>query len=221
MNIMKFSKRFKRFQDWLSTMDKRTSYTQRIVRLHSFYPNATLDQLRGHTLKEKQLKAVQPVPLYQRSWASLSAKERVERERALDVLSNARRGGKSLYRLSKEHRISSFTVRKVTNAFRKVKGRWKPDKSDRISRSLLIYSKGNRLYIEVKNSRHASIIGKYHSAIGDYLNNGNFDALAEFRGIRVRDSSGNWHTLETDPEAIKELAEEVEDRELNPIYESD
>ena len=210
---MKFSKRFKVFEDWLSVQKGRTGYIKRITRLHSLYPKASLNQLRGHARI-----SVEPQPLYKRSWKVLSPKEQLARERALEVLSYTRKSGQSLSRLSREHRISAKAVLKATNSFKKVKGRWKAKKTDKISRIMAINEGGKELFIEVTDSRYATLIGKYHSTVKEYLNTGNTDVLAEFDGKRVKDSSGKWHTLETDPSAIREINARREEPEFYDIY---
>ena len=210
---MKFSKRFKVFEDWLSVQKGRTGYIKRVTRLHSLYPKASLKQLRGHVRI-----SVEPQPLYKRSWNTLSPREQLARERALEVLSHARRSGQSLSKLSREHRISAKAVLKATNSFEKVKGRWKAKKTDKISRIMAINENGKELFIEVTDSRYATLIGKYHSAVKEYLNTGNTDVLAEFDGKMVKDSSGKWHILETDTSAIREINARREEPEFYDIY---
>ncbi len=216
---MRFSKRYRRFEDWLSTQDRRTGYIKRIARLHSLYPRASLDQLRGHAkATAKTLSKGISKPAYARSWNTLSPREQLARERALEVLSHARRSGQSLSRLSREHRISAKSVLKATNSFKKARGRWKAEKIDHISRIMAINEDGKELFIEVTNSRYATLIGKYHSAVKEYLNTGNTAVLAEFDGKRVKDSSGKWHTLETNPSAIREINARREEPEFYDIY---
>jgi hypothetical protein len=212
---MKFSKRFKVFGDWLSAQKGHTGYIKRVTRLHSLYPKASLNQLRGHARI-----SVEPQLLYKRSWKSLSPKEQLARERALEVLSEARRSSRSLSRLSREHNISAKAVLKATNGFKKIKGRWKANKTDRISRIMAINEDGKEVYIEVTNSRYASIIGRYQSAVKEYLNTGKTEVLAEFEGMKVKDSSGKWHTLETNPDAIKEINARREEPEFYDIYQT-
>ena len=216
---MRFSKRYRGFEDWLSTQDRHTGYIKRIARLHSLYPRASLDQLRGHAKVEaKRLSKGVPKPVSSRSWNTLSPREQLARERALEVLSHARRSGQSLSRLSREHKISAEAVLKATNSFEKVKGRWKAKKTDKISRIMAINENGKELFIEVTDSRYATIIGKYHSAVKEYLNTGNTEVLAEFEGKKVKDSSGKWHTLETNPSAIREINARREEPEFYDIY---
>jgi hypothetical protein len=210
---MKFSRKYGTFEGWSEAQVKRTPYTKRIVRLHSFYPKASLTQLRGHArIKTK------PLALYRRAWDTLSSKEQLVRERALEVLSLARRSGQSLSRLSRQHNISSRAVLEATRGFRKVKGRWKAKERDRISRIMAINEDGKELFIEVDDSRYASLIGRYQSAVKEYLNSGDASVLAEFKGKRVKDSFGKWHTLETNPQAVREINARIEQPEFREIY---
>ena len=180
---MRFSRRYRNFEDWLSVQKGRTGYIKRIARLHSLYPRASLDQLRGHAIKKaRMLRRATPMPVYKRSWNSLSPNEKRIRERALEVVSEARRSRRSLNRLGRDHGLTSGEVRRATNAFRKTKGRWKAKKVDRISRIMAINENGKERFIEVTDSRYATLIGKYHSAVKEYLNTGNTDVLAEFDG---------------------------------------
>ncbi|MEM0143640.1 MAG: hypothetical protein QXL94_06785 [Candidatus Parvarchaeum sp.] len=216
---MRFSKKYRSFEDWLSTQDGHTGYIRRIVRLHSLYPGASLDQLRGHARSEaNKLSKGMPKPVFARSWNTLSPREQLARERALEVLSHARRSGQPLSKLSREHGISVKTVLRATHGFKKVKGRWKAKKIDHISRIMAINENGKERFIEVTDSRHATIIGKYYSAVKEYLNTGNIDVLDEFEGKRVKDSSGKWHTLETNPSAIREINARREEPEFYDIY---
>jgi hypothetical protein len=215
---MKFSKRFGSFSEWLKSQPRQNSYTHRITRLHNLYPRASLNALRGHTTSSRGLGTA--IPLHKRPWASLTAREKVAREKSLDILSLARRTGASLNRLGKERNIPISTVLKNTKAFRKVKGRWRVNKRDRISRMLMINENGEEKFIEITDSRYATLIGKYHSAVREYLENGNLEALAEFKGKMVRDSDGNYYILETDPDTIRAMYERKEETPFNDtIYE--
>jgi len=217
---MRFSKRFKSFEDWLSTQDRDTSYVERIIRLHSLYPKASLDQLRGHAKsKTKLLSKSKPMPMYARSWNTLSPKEQSVRERALEVLGLARRSSRSLTKLCREHGISVKAVLGATNGFKKVNGRWRAKKMDHISRRMAINENGREIFIEISDSRYATTIGKYQSAIKEYLNTGNIGVLRKFKGKKVKDSQGKWHTLDTNPSAILEINARREEPEYYDIYE--
>jgi len=43
-----FSIDYKTFEDWLNNFKGSESYKNRIITLHSKFPNASLSQLRGH-----------------------------------------------------------------------------------------------------------------------------------------------------------------------------
>ena len=216
---MRFSKRFRSFGDWLKDKDRSSGYVKRIIRLHNIHPQSSLNALRGHTEGRKALRTASSVPLYKRLWSTLTIREKVARQKSLDVLSLARRTGTSLSQLAKDRGIPLDTVLKNTRAFKKIKGRWKPSKRDIVSRMLLIYEDGQEKFIEVRDSRYASLIGKYHSAIKEYLENGNLEALKELTSKLVRDSDGNYHTLETDPDVIRAIAESKETEFNESIYE--
>ena len=210
---------FVSFGDWLESQNRNSGYVKRIIRLHNLYLKATLDQLRGHAKAEaSKLRKAKPKPVSTRSWNTLSPREQLTRERALEVLSYARRFGQSLSRLSREYKISTKAVLRATQGFKKVRGRWKAKKIDYISRKMEINENGKELFIEVTDSRYATLIGKYHSAVKEYLNIGNSDVLADFEGKRVRDSSDKWHTLETNPSAISEINARREEPEFSDIY---
>jgi hypothetical protein len=213
---MRFSKKHTNFKNWFASHDKRTAYVQRIFRLHNLYSSANLNQLRGHSAKG--LTKLQAKPVYARAWSSLSPRERELREKALEVLSEARRTGRSLNRLARERGLTGDLVRKATNGFRKVNGRWRAGRRDHISRVMAINENGREVFVEIRSSRTATIISNYQSAIKEYLNTGNYGTLAKFKGKKIRDAQGKLHTLETDPDTIREIAERREEPEFYDIY---
>jgi len=157
-------------------------------------------------------------PLYKRSWTSLSPKQKSNRERSLDVLNTARKSNQSLSRISKNHGISVPTVIRNTNAFKKVNGKWEAKKFDRISRVLKIDEKGREKSIEIRDSRTASVIGRYHNAVKILLNTGNKDQLQNFKKIKFKDSTGKIHHFETDYRKIIEINEKIEEIEIYEVY---
>ena len=92
----RFSADFEKYEDWLAQAPA-SSYTDRVRRLHAFYPEATLSQLRGHARKgEVSLDRRIPEVLHRRGWHELSPREKHLRERSLRVISTMRRDGFSL-----------------------------------------------------------------------------------------------------------------------------
>jgi hypothetical protein len=203
---MKFSPKYDTFEDWLNNFKGSESYKNRIIRLHSKYPNASLSQLRGHPkARERVVSNLKEKPVYKRSWSELTKRELNLREKSLEVLSKVRKG-KSLYKASKELHIKPKTVIKYTNAFKKSKGKWIAKSHDRILRVMSIYENGKQEWIEVRDSRIASKIGKYNSAVNEFLRTGKEDLLKQFKKP-FKDAKGNLHYFETYPDKLYEIAE--------------
>ena len=214
---MKFSPDYKTFEDWISNFKGSESYRNRIIRLHSKYPQASLSQLRGHPkAKERIVSAIKPEPVYKRSWSSITKRELNHREKSLDVLSKVRKG-QSLTKASKELHTSPETVIKNTGAFKKVKGKWIAKSQDRISRTMSIYENGKQEWVEIKDSRIASKIGKYNSAVNEFLRTDNTKVLKQFRKP-FKDFNGKKHYFETNPDKLNEIAEQQEESEFYEIY---
>jgi len=212
-----FSTRYKTFEDFLKNFKGSDAYKNRIIRLHSKYPEASLSQLRGHPkAREKPISQLKETPVHKRSWSELTRRELNLRKKSLDVLSRVRRG-ETLYDASKKFGIDLETVIKHTNAFKKVKGKWIVKSRDKISRVMSIYENGKQVWVEVRDSRTASRIGKYNSAVYQFLKTGNKDVLKPFNKP-FKDSGGNLHYFEIDPEKLYEIAESWEETEFFEIY---
>ena len=212
-----FSIDYKTFEDWLNNFKGSESYKNRIIRLHSKYPNTSLSQLRGHPkAREKTVSQLKEKPVYKRSWSELTRRERILREKSLDVLRKVR-NGRSLSKTSRELHIKPETVIKHTNAFIKSKRKWIAKSQDRISRVMSIYENGKQEWIEIRDSRTASKIGKYNSAVNQFLSTGDEDVLKPFEKP-FRDAKGELHYFETDQDKLNEIAESQEDLEFYEIY---
>ena len=219
MRKLVFSPEYKTFQDWLSSFKGSDSYRNRITRLHAKYPNASLSQLRGHPKsKERVVSAIKPEPIYKRSWKSISKKDLNQREKSLEVLRKVR-NGESLSSASRDLHTSPVTAIKNTNAFRKVRGKWIPKSQDRISRVMSFNEDGKQSWVEVRDSRVASRIGKYNSAVREFLRTGNTEVLNKFQRP-FKDTNGKLHYFETDPDKLYEIAESQEEPEFWEIYKS-
>ena len=155
-------------------------------------------------------------PVYKRSWSELTRKERILREKSLDVLRKVR-SSKSLSKASKELHIKPESLIKHTNGFIKSKRKWIAKSQDRISRIMNVYENGKQEWIEIRFSRTASKIGKYNSAVNEFLRTGNEDVLKQFKKP-FKDSKGNSHFFETDPDKLYEIAESQEEPEFYEIY---
>jgi len=154
---------------------------------------------------------------YQKSWNELESEEKELRERSLEVLSEARTTRKSLTKIAKQKEISPKTVLHHTNGFKKVNGRWVAKKFDKISRSMKINENGKKISVEINDSRYASVIGRYNNAVRE-LKRGNKKKLAKFSKIKIKDSNGNVHFFETDPDVIIRIEERVPEPEFVDVY---
>jgi len=152
------------------------------------------------------------------SWEELTPRKKELRERSLRVVSYMKRHNVSLTKASKENHILPKTVVKHSNAVKKVGGRWIPKRWYSIERVMAINENGKSTYIKVKDSRHASTIGKYQNAVRRFLETGDESVLKPFKGKKVRDSEGNLHTLETNPQNLYEISEGRENEEFYSIY---
>lgn len=214
---MTFSPKYKTYNDWILSFKGSESYRKRIMRLHSKYPNASLSQLRGHAPEGKKfVSELKPKPVYKRSWSEITKRESNIRKKSLDVLVKVR-NGKSLTEASRELHTTPETVIKNTGAFRKIKGKWIPKSQDRISRIMSIYENGKQSWIEIRDSRTASRIGKYNSAVNEFLRTGDANVLKPFRKP-FKDANGKKHYFETDPDKLYEIAEQQEEPEFWEIY---
>jgi hypothetical protein len=134
----------------------------------------------------------------------------MSRGRALEVLSEVRRGKGSLSGLSRAYGISPNTVRRATGAFRKKRGHWIPRPTDRIERWLKTYERGTRREVLVADSRTAALLSRYAHAVGIYLETGDTRPLAKFKGRTYRDAKGKVHRFETRAAAIRAATERSE-----------
>jgi len=142
--------------------------------------------------------------------AYLRPKEQLVRRRALEVVSEARRGKGSLSKLARARGIAPKTVRRASGAFRKQGGRWVVTKSDRVERWLKTYEGGHRAEVLVNDSRTASLLSRYSNAVGRYLETGDPSGLAEFEQRTYKDANGAVHAFETNPDAIRAAVEQSE-----------
>lgn len=135
--------------------------------------------------------------------------------KALRVLGNMRRTGKPLNAAAREEHMDPRTVRKYVRAELKGRGkqgRTRPTKNDRRTRRMLVPTALGTSPVRVRGSKQASLLGKYMSAVGQYLRTGDTEALKEFGGKSV---SGN--PLITDPQTLTALAQ-AGSLQLDQIY---
>lgn len=125
--------------------------------------------------------------------------------RSIHVLARMRRTGTTLTAAAREEHIDPRTVRKYVAAdLKRLKkdGRMRPTRSDRRRRKMLVPTALGTSPVVVRGSRQATLLGRYMSAVGQYLRSGSTEALSEFEGKSI-----GAHDLITDPETLNVLAE--------------
>jgi hypothetical protein len=149
---------------------------------------------------------------------TLTPKQRLARKKSLEALSLVRREKRSLPTAAKQIGLTQETIIRNTNAFRKVRGRWKAKSIDHIPRVMTIYEKGRKRIVEVANSRTASLIGEYHNRVKHFLDTSKSSFLRELPKKRFKDKAGRIHVLETDPRAILTIKAREPKPEFFEIY---
>jgi hypothetical protein len=141
------------------------------------------------------------------------------RERSLVVLSELRNTkNKTLPQAANDNGITPKNVIKHTNGFKKVNGKPVVKKWDRVKRVMRVNTDGKEKSIEIKDSRTASVVGRYHNAVKQFLNTGDKTKLSKFRNKKVKDSKGKLHKLETNPDEIIRINQRIEEPEFYEVY---
>jgi hypothetical protein len=84
-------------------------------------------------------------------------------------------------------------------------GRWAAKKHDRLLRVLPLLNHQGLFEVAVRDSRQASVIGKYWNAVDSYHDTGDASGLREFRGKDVIDADGKRVPLLTDLRELDRL----------------
>jgi len=146
------------------------------------------------------------------------------RAKTLEVVGIARRTGKPIQDLARQYGLTLEEIKKHTGAVKKLGDTWTVTAYDHTPRIMIIFENGREVQIEVDDSREARKIGKYHNAIGRYLATkgaAKEKALRELKNygsIRIKDSSGQLHSLETDPTVIRDIVTSKEVPEYPEPY---
>ncbi len=76
-----------------------------------------------------------------------------------------------------------------------------------------INDNGKEVDVEINDSRIASEIGIYQSAVNEFSRTGNVNVLLLFNKP-FKDAKGNIHYFETDPDKLYEINESREEQEF-------
>lgn len=118
------------------------------------------------------------------------------------------RRGKSLTASAREFGVSPERLRRYLNnagVIRKQKGRWIAA-TDIRSRQILIFSEGEARTITVADFETASLIGRYMSAVAQFLSSNDPSILTPFEGESVTGIQGRTYPFETRPNVLYRLS---------------
>jgi hypothetical protein len=117
------------------------------------------------------------------------------------------RTGASLSKASRKFDLNPREVRQLApSALRKLRnGRWVAKAHDRLLRVLAIPTRKGLSEIGVRDSRQASLLGRYWNAVDRYRDTGDSSVLREFRGKYIIDASGKRAALLTDLRELDRL----------------
>jgi hypothetical protein len=135
--------------------------------------------------------------------SKLSERELEQHRRALAVVAAMRSDpGLSLSRAAASEGTTSRAVHRYAgDALEREGRRWRTTSGDRLYRPMVVYSGGSIIDVDVRGSRKASQLSAYHLAVRHYLDTGDDEPLARFRGKSV-----GRHEYETDPDVLDEMA---------------
>jgi hypothetical protein len=124
--------------------------------------------------------------------------------RVLRTIAKMRTEGLSLKKAAKE---AGVTPRKVISwggrAIKKGKnGRYAVAKRDSLLRVVQVPTSAGNRELELRNSKHATLLGQYWDAVQKYLRTGDSSAVEKFKGKKIKDVNGQEVDLITD---LKEL----------------
>jgi hypothetical protein len=127
------------------------------------------------------------------------------RKRALEVLRRMRRTGISLTAAAHEEHVDSRTVQKYFGEQLRHQAKGTPyraTKADRLHREMLVPTAKGISPVTVRGSRQASLLGKYLSAVGEFLRTGRTKKLRQFKGKRI-----GGQPLIIAPETLRTIAQ--------------
>lgn len=167
-------------------------------------PTLTLDERRRIMRKRSSRKRIKPHRIKRRSLNKLLRGPRTAEElfarsrkfqdqwnRVVQIPSEMRAHGLSLSQAARQFGLSAKTVlRLAPSAFRKSGNQYKVKSSDRLLRVMQIPSKRGLRELVLKDSREASFVGEYWSAIEKFLVHGDSSALGKLRRRAVKDATG-------------------------------
>jgi predicted DNA-binding protein (UPF0251 family) len=153
--------------------------------------------------------AVVPGPIWKPAQAAaLSPADRLDWRDALHALSLMRRRGLSRAAAAREMGISLETFQKYAGpALRRDKyGRYRSTKADTLLRQIRYDTPRGPIWLDVKDSRTAALLGQYAAARGQFRERGDYSGLRKLKGKKIR-VGGVIYPLITDPVTVTMIDE--------------
>jgi hypothetical protein len=123
------------------------------------------------------------------------------------VISKMRANKVSLRTAAKEFDVDpEVVIRLGKSALRKrSNGRYVPKKSDSLLRVLSVLTPDGTKQVAIRDSRQASLLGSYWSAVQRYIQTGDPSALQKFQKAKITDASRKRFPLITDIDELNRL----------------
>ncbi len=77
--------------------------------------------------------------------------------------------------------------------------------SARLPRRMLLYTDGRELIVTTRNTKSASLIGRYMAAVRHFLRTNDPSGLAEFADANIKDTGGKIYPFEINPNVLYQL----------------
>jgi hypothetical protein len=210
MSRPRFSKDYRTYGEWKKAQPRDSKYAKEIIRKHYYFPDKSLNQLR-------KLK-VEGYDLSTRAWDSLSEQEKTDRNLALEILREVRKGKNLSSVLEKMGKRTEFALKHLGKNLYKSGGTWKVTASDSIQSGNRIYSNGHVKVVVMTNPKDRTLGAQYLHSVKNALKNKDPSVLDKFKDLKIIDANGKEHRFETDLQALYEIAEAQEEPEFLSYY---
>lgn len=210
MSRPRFSKDYRTYGEWLKAQPRDSKYAKEIIRKHQYSPDKNLKQLRELKIADYDLST--------RVWDSLSKDEKEDRELALKILREMRKGGNLTQLLEKKGLRTEFVLKHLGKNLYKSGGNWKVTASDSIQAGVRIYSNGLIKVVITASPKDRSLGSQYLHSVRKALKNNNSSVLDKFKDLKIIDVSGKEHRFETNLHALYEIDDAQEELEFQSYY---
>lgn len=212
MSRPSFSKDYRTYGEWLKAQPRNSRYAREIIRKHERFPDKSLNQLR-------KLK-VSDFDLSRAAWQSLTSQQKSDRNLALSVLREVRKGESLTQVLEKRGLRREFVLKTLGNQLQKSNGKWIATKTDSLEVEMLFYSKDGVRTIVTASSKDRSRIAKYFNDVQKALKKNDTAILQKYKDMKIIDAEGKVHHFETDIDKIRDLEAGIEEPEFLEIYQN-